>query len=128
MSLEKDPANKEVVPQQTLDNSLASSIIKITFWPIVIFNIVAISIEYPWILGFTYDAFHNLKPWSTPIVFTTGFFTCYSFAKLIYVKKRNEKVGKGREILKITMDISIVSILVLLALIAITYNFFPKNW
>ncbi|MDH4378669.1 MAG: hypothetical protein QE263_02015 [Vampirovibrionales bacterium] len=121
MSLEKDPADKEVVPQ-LLDDSLASTIVKITFWPIVFFNIIAGPIEYPWVLGFTYDALYFLKPWSTPTIFITSLFTFYSLARLVYLKRRNI------EHFKITIDIAIVSVLVLLALIANTYDFVHKNW
>ncbi|MDH4378670.1 MAG: hypothetical protein QE263_02020 [Vampirovibrionales bacterium] len=123
MSLEKDPADKEVVPQ-LLDDSLASTIIKITFWPVIGITFIAFPIHYPWALGFNYDVFFFLRPWSNPVIIFSSIFGFYSFAKLLYLKNKDIKY------FKITMDISILSILTLLAQLVITYdciNFFCKG-
>ncbi|MDH4378674.1 MAG: hypothetical protein QE263_02040 [Vampirovibrionales bacterium] len=120
MPLEKDPANKEVV-RQLLDDSLASTIVKITIWPIALITSIAYMFEYPWGLNLSKESIDFWQSWSTPIMYIASIFALYSVFRAIYLKKRDGKK------FKMPMDIAILSLLDLVALCAFTYDFVQKN-
>ncbi|MDH4378672.1 MAG: hypothetical protein QE263_02030 [Vampirovibrionales bacterium] len=82
--MKNDAPDKKLKPK-LLDDSLASTIMKITFWPISILTLIACPIN--WIVTYNSEVSYPLKLWSDQTAILASIFFIYSLFRILYLKK-----------------------------------------